>query len=114
MCLHWHPTHMHCGCSRCTEISCLLHSSPSVLPLPRVQGATDEERSSVVAHIIRAICAILRGCGEVRNMFANNIGYRVICEGVKHSGAFTDEVLIEFIHLATEQSGPTVHYTQVS
>ncbi len=68
----------------------------------------------MVAHIIRAICAILRGCSEVRRMFANDIGYRVICEGVKLSGAFTDEVLIEFIHLATEQSGSTVHYTQVS
>ena len=67
----------------------------------------------MVAHLIRAICAILRGCAEVRQMFADNIGYRVICEGVKHSGVFTDEVLTEFIHLATEQSGPTVHYTQV-
>lgn len=46
-------------------------------------------------------------------MFADNVGYKVICEGVKHSGVFTDEVLIEFINLATEQSGMTVHYTQV-
>ena len=105
---------MHSAVAREAAVSPSYLAPLTAMNVLYVQGATGEEQSSVVAHQIRATCAILRGSGEVRKLFADNIGYRVICEGVKHSGVFTDEVLIEFINLATEQSGMTVHYTQVS